>query len=311
MTEGWQAGSPSVLSLEGWLEFNRYKWGLKPLRVRLTESEKDLPAVEAVLYLDRKGRIVQPPLNPYLPVTFYPTPTDKTPRLYRQWMRASKWLVEEFVRRGVKGSVTFPPEVKDVRQWQWNGFLAEVRYTFYFELPYDLGLADSSKRTQVNRARRAAFVCEIATKHMYPEVIACLRETEARQKFTYRIDVKDLETALHLLGEKTFRVYVCRSNTGEVACARVVISTPGLRAIGWLAGTKKKFLDSGATQLLIWHTLNDLAQQGATGFDFAGANLPTVSAAKAEWGGKLMPYYLVTPLNLRTLARLGLRMLQR
>ena len=30
------------------------------------------------------GRIVQPPLNPYLPIAFYPTPTDKMPRLFRQ-----------------------------------------------------------------------------------------------------------------------------------------------------------------------------------------------------------------------------------
>jgi len=296
--------------LEGWLEFNRYKWGLKPVKVQLTEDEKELPAIEAVLYLDRRGRIVQPPLNPYLPIAFHPTPTDKITRLYRQWQSMSKLLAEEFVKRKVKGSIAFPPEVIDVRQWQWSGFLAQVRYTFFIDLPYNLGLADHSVRKQVNKARRVGFICQIGTKDMLSEVIACLAETEVRQRFSYRLDVKDLELALNLLGEETFRIYVCRSSSGEVASARIILSAPGLRAIDWVAGTKKQFLSSGATQLVISYALTDLAEQGAKGFDFAGANLPTVSAAKTVWAGKLVPYYVVRPLNLRTLGVLGLRIWQ-
>ncbi len=300
----------SVLSIDGWLEFNRYKWGVKPLRVRLTEGEKNLPAVEAVLYLDKRGRIVQPPLNPYLPVVFYSTPTDKMPRLYRQWANLSKSLVEECVKRGVRGIVTFPPEVTDIRQWQWQGFLGEVRYTFYIDLPYDLGAADNSKRRQVNKARMAGFACEIATRDSLSEVVTCLMETEARQRFTHRLGVQDLEAALNLVGEENLRIYVCKFSTGEVASAWIAISAPGMRAIGWVAGTKLKFLNSWSNQLVTWFALSDLARQGATGFDFGGSNLPTVSAAKAEWGGKLVPYYAVRPLNLRTLGALGLKMLK-
>ncbi|MEM0488461.1 MAG: GNAT family N-acetyltransferase [Candidatus Bathyarchaeia archaeon] len=299
----------SPLSLEGWLEFNQYKWGVKPLRVRLTEGEKELPAIEAVLYLNERGRITQPPLNPYLPVAFHPTPTDKIPRLYRQWVSLSKLLAEEFVKRGIKGSVAFAPEVIDVRQWQWHGFLAEVRYTFYLDLPIDLDLIDHSERTRIRKAEKAGFSCEIADKNIFPEVIACLNETEARQRFTYQLCAKDLEIALDLLGETSFRVYVCKSSTGEVASTRIVINVAGLRAIDWVAGTKRKFLSSGATQLLIWHMLTDLARQGTTEFDFAGANLPTVSAAKADWGGRLVPFYVIRPLNIRTLVAMGVRML--
>lgn len=297
------------LILDGWLEFNRYKWGVEPLKLRLSEEGKELPSIEAVLYLDKKGRIIQPPLNPYLPIVFYSTATDKVPRLYRQWVTVSKLLAEEFMRRGVKGSVAFPPEVPDIRQWQWSGFLGEVRYTFYIELPYDLNLADYSERKQVNKAERAGFTCEIATKGTFGEVIACLRDTEVRQGFNYKLTTKDLEMALEFLGEEAFRIYVCRAPTGEIASARIVLSFPGLRAIDWVAGTRTKFLPSGATQLLIWDALEDLAKHGAIGFDFAGANLPTVSQAKADWGGKLVPYYAIRPLNLRTIGILAAKML--
>jgi len=300
-------GYKCPLTLDGWLEFNRYKWDVKPLMVRLSEEGKELPAIEAVLYLNRRGRIVQPPLNPYLPVSFYITPTEKMSRIYRQRASLNKLLVEEFIRRGTKGSVTFPPEMFDVRQWQWNGFLTQVRYTFFIDLPYSIALSDYSVRKHVNKARRKGFTCERGTKDMFAEVIACLAETEARQRFSYRLNVKDLELALSLLGEESFRIYVCRSNSGEVASARIILSAPGLRAIDWVAGTKKQFLSSGATQLVILYALTDLAEQKAIGFDFAGANLPTVSAAKTVWGGKLKSYYVVSPFNLRTLGALGFK----
>lgn len=300
----------SVLGTDGWLEFNRYKWGVKPLKVRLTENEKELPAVEAVLYLDRRGRIVQPPLNAYLPIAFYPTPTDKLPRLYRQWASVTSLLADEFARRGTRGTVAFPPEVTDVRQWQWRGFLAEVRYTFYLALPYNPGEVDHSERKQVQKAERSQFACATALPDQFQDVVACLAETEERQGFRYSLDVESLQMALQLLGRDLFRVYICRSAEGEVASTRIVLSLPGSRAVDWVAGTRTAYLHSGATQLLIHHALEDLARVGATGFDFAGANLPTVSAAKADWGGRLIPYYVVLPLNLRTLGRLGLRTLQ-
>ena len=298
-----QANVGSVLALEGWLKFNEYKWGVTPLKLRLTGNDKEsLPAIEAVLYLDKKGRIVQPPLNPYLPVLFYPTPTDKKSRLYRQWLNLSKVLVNEFIKHGVKGAIAFPPEVIDIRQWQWHGFVGEVRYTFYVEWPYDIETADYSARSRVKKAESNGFTCEMATKQTLSEVIECLSETEKRQNFSYKLATRDLEIALELLGEDTFRAYLCRDSSGEAASARIVISAPGMRCIDWVAGTKQRFLNSGATQYLIWYILNDVSQQGAIGFDFCGANLPTVSAAKADWGGVLTPYYVVRPLNLRTVA---------
>ena len=53
-----------VLTLDGWLEFNRIKWGLSPVRLSLSDSESQRPAVELVVYTDREGRIKTPKLNP-------------------------------------------------------------------------------------------------------------------------------------------------------------------------------------------------------------------------------------------------------
>jgi hypothetical protein len=46
----------SPLALDGWLEFNRVRWGAQPLRVRLSEDDSEIPAVHAVYYLNQKVR---------------------------------------------------------------------------------------------------------------------------------------------------------------------------------------------------------------------------------------------------------------
>src|SRR3954454_17102995 len=60
---------------DGWLEFNHLRWGVEPRRVRLAAEPAGLPAVEAVYYLDRHGRIWKPPTSTYLPIAFMPTAT--------------------------------------------------------------------------------------------------------------------------------------------------------------------------------------------------------------------------------------------
>lgn len=297
----------TALMLDGWLEFNRHKWGVDPIRLRLSASGHELPAIETVFYVNRKSQIVMPPINAYLPVVFHSTPTDKRVRRYRQWLEVSGLLAEEFKKRGIAGGVSLPPEVGDVRSWLWQGFLAEVRYTFHIPLPLNLEDVDHQVRKCLKKAGNGGYICAMAAEVDWPEVIAVLRDTEERQKFEYRLTEQDLAYLKSALGSEFFRVYVCRGPSGEMASVRAVLHSPGGTSIDWVAGTHRNHLPSGATQLLIRYVLDDLHKCGAAAFDFAGANLPTVSASKASLGGELVPYYVVRPPNLRALAWLARR----
>jgi hypothetical protein len=217
-------------------------------------------------------------------------------------------LVKEFIKRGQRAVIAFPPEVVDVRQWQWHGFIAEVRYTFYVNLPYELN--DFAEPNKIRKAQREGFTCEIADPATFGEIERCLVETETRKGFSHRVTKHDLERALDFLGEEVLRIYVCRSRDGEIGSVHIVLSVARGMALFWIAGTKTKFLSSGARQLLIWNSLQDLARQEIALCDFVGANLPSVSAGKADWGGMLMPYYALRPLNLRTIGSLGLNILK-
>jgi len=290
----------TVLTLDGWLEFNRRKWGLSPVKLRLSESESDRPAVEVVVYTDSKGRIKTPKINPYMPVAFLPTDTRSVPRLERQWLSVSELMVKEFKERGVVNAVSFPPSIVDVRPWKWAGFQVSVNYSFYMELPYDDEAADKRVRTKVRKAAKLGYRCE-RTSQM-SDVMECLEDTAERQEFDYRLGVEDLEMCQRLLGPDVLRAYVCYAPNGDAASARLALTYPGTSALGWVSGTKRDHLQDGCAQLLMSFGLEDLHSAGACGFDWAGANIPSVAAAKSAWGGKLVPFYSIMQPNVRALA---------
>lgn len=290
----------TVITLDGWLEFNRRKWGLTPVKLSLSEGVSDRPAISLVVYTDRRGRIKTPKINPYMPVAFLPTDTQSVPRLERQWLTVSELVVKEFRRRGVVNAVSFPPSIVDVRPWQWSNFQVSVGYSFYIELPYDEQAADKRVRTKVRKAAKLGYTCELTSQ--MSDVIECLQDTAERQEFDYRLSVEDLETCQRLLGSDILRGYVCYAPNGDPASARLALSYPGASAVGWVSGTKRDYLNDGCAQLLMAFGLEDLQNAGACGFDWAGANIPSVAAAKATWGGQLVPYYTIRQPNARALA---------
>ena len=294
------------LMLEGWLKFNEYKWDFKSQRLKLSVSDNG-PTVETVIYLDKKGRIRMPKLNPYLPVVFYPTSTSVPYKLRYQWFSVSKLLVDEFNKRGLR-SIVLPPEINDVRSWQWGGFLAEPRYTFYINLPFNSSEVHSSVRYYLNKAKSNKF--SVQRSYDLEGIIECLSDTADRKNFDYRLTKNDLELALKLLGEENFRCYVVFASDGEPASARIVLKGNNGLAIGWVAGTKRKFLNYGVNDYNVFFTLNDLANVGVRVFDYCGANLPTVENAKSRWGGELKVYYQIKPTHLRTILSLGLKWLK-
>lgn len=295
-----QQTAQSPLLLDGWLEFNRLKLHIQPLRMIYALGEAESPAIETVYYINRAGKLVSG-LAPYLPVHFKPTPTQSIHRIYRQWLAVAEPMVRDMRKRGICGSIALPPEVTDVRPWQWAGFQVSVRYTFYNEFPWNIQHIDPAVRRKIKQAHQAGYRCERSSNLQH--ALDCLKETERRQGFRDDFSVGDLEKLRELLGDEYFRTYVCYAPDGEPASTRLILHSPRSRAIDWMVGTRTKHLPSGATQLLIQHVLDDLQAAGASGFDFEGANIPSVAASKMNWGGQLVPWYIVDTYTMRSLAR--------
>jgi hypothetical protein len=291
--------SAHPLLSDGWLEFNRTRWNIRLLPVEFGTAP--FPFLKAVFFLEKHGKIWRPPLVPYASVLFTPTPTQASFRLTRQWLEVAGSMAQELRTHGLTGPMFLPPEITDLRPWQWLGFSSGVKYTFYIDFPYRLSIADHNIRAKIKRASDAGFSCT-RTQDM-KSVHVCLSETAATQEFNFDLTVADLELADHLMGSECLRCYVCYAPDGEPASTRVVLFTPGNRTLVWLAGTNGH-LQSGATELLMHFVIQDLENSGAPGLDFVGANLPGIAAAKAKWGGRLVPFYTVETFRIQELARL-------
>ena len=69
------------------------------------------------------------------------------------------------------------------------------------------------------------------------------------------------------------------------------------------SGHKTEYLKDGVAQYMLVASLQDLFEVGAIGFDYVGANIKTVAAAKANAGGRLVTYYSVEQRNPRYIAK--------
>jgi hypothetical protein len=280
----------SPLFLDEWLEFNRQTFGLEPRRVGTDSSfrELDQPMFDAVIYLDRKGRVRRPWRNPYLPVNFTPSPTPYAHKAEHQWHEQADQLVQEVRERGVVNEITLTPNIQDVRPWQWAGYRVNVNYTFQVDFPFDMARMSKQVRARLRRCERDGFRAEPTTD--IDAVFACLKAAEARQGYNLGLTLADLLRARDLLGEH-LHAYAAYAPDGEMASAAVTLFQGGSNAIGWLGGTRAEYLSSGVADMVEYESYVDLEKEGATGIDLCGANMRSIAAYKSSLGARLVPYY--------------------
>lgn len=292
------------LALDGWLEFNRVKWGLEPQRFLRGSLEAEHAALNAVFYANKQGKLRHPRRNPYTPVTFRPTPTTQPSKLTRQWLDLATPLAEEMRHLGVINTITLPPEVTDVRPWIWSGFQVGVMYTYIVDFPFDDSLTSTNIRREIRKSRKAGFRVERTTD--MKAVQACLASSESRQGYDLGLTARDLDVARDLLGDEHFHAYVAYAPNGDIAAVSPTLMTPGTNAICLSRGTHTEYLSSGVAKLLDAEMFEQLAGSGAIGYDYCGANMPSIANYKAAWGARLVPYYSIQSYSLRRLARWSL-----
>lgn len=281
----------SVLWTAEWQKFNELMWNVKAETLEYAPRGEDGPHIRTLIYRDAQGRILLPRLNEYLPLQFKTTNTNQPFRITRQWQECAQLLIDEMLTSGIRGQITFSPNLADPRMWQWAGFRVSPRFTYILPLPFDAADADASVRKNVNKAKRAGFTVRPADDLQH--VLECLSGTEERKQFSHQLDVETLKLVCSTVNSKMICPYIAYAPDGEPASARIVMRHPGGTAFGWVAGTKPKFLNSGATQLVISTALADAAAAGCVEYDFSCANIPGVAEAKMQFGGRLVTYYCI------------------
>ena len=286
-----------VLGSDSWLEWVASTTGLKPERVSIGADGSPAPRIDLIWFVDKRGRVQQPSLMPYLPMAYRSTQTDRNERLYRQWTLVAGLLAQEIAHRGLVKYISLPPGIIDGRPFLWAGFNVETRYTFLTPLPINYSQIDSSVRKRIRQASESGYVVERTDD--WNAITECVRSTEARQDFSTHLRSSDLASASEVLGADLFRGYVVRDASGFAASGGIRLHSPGHVAIDWLQGTMRDRLRDGVNQLMYSGVFEDLALHGARAFDYTGANIAPVAAAKATWGVPLVPYLRIGAYDLR------------
>ena len=285
--------------LEGWLRFNEEHWGLTAKRLVLSPEKGSSWELQTVLYANRKGVIVQPPRNPYLPVQFS-TSATRVSAINRRKRDSLEALAK--VLGGYKGQrpLALDPGVQDVRPFVWKGQVVRPRYTYTLPLPGWREQADKTVFQKARKAEKGGYTVEKTSD--YEAVQGCLEGAQDRKGFDHKVSARGLARLAELMGGDHFVCFLARDADGAPKGAWVRIYVPGGRALAWSAGVHTEALKDGVNSLLGVHALEWFESKGCTSFDFVGANIPGVAAMKEAWGGELTPYYVVSPRNLRHLA---------
>ena len=274
-----------------WVRFCAEIWTLTPRRLNLHDDGKPCPRLECVTYRNRRGRLTSPTVHPYLGLRFVTTETSDPIRCSAQWQKVLGLLADALeTERG--NWLCLPPGVVDVRELRWRNYVTDVRYTYQLALPLNLEACDPSVRKNIHKAEKNGYYGDRLGREHIGEMTRILKGTENKGGFSLGLDyAAALDKGLSGMGADAFRCYGAWTPDRRLAAVRVVLFRPGLTALDWLASTDQADQASGVTQLLIRHVLSDLAREGCTDFDFCGANRRSIGAAKALWGGRLVPFY--------------------
>lgn len=276
--------------LEPWAEFNRIKWKCEARVMKFQCPDSDA-YIESLFFLNKRGKLYLPPLNPFHPTLFHPTPTDKPYRVNRQWHQSAEVMIETMLRHGGTAAYCLPPDITDIRPFLWKGFKVNVKYTYHIQLPYMIDKASTEIRSKLKKAAQEGYHSRLSQD--MNEVYPCLLETESRKGFSHNLTLEDLRLAQRLLGNERLRCYVCYTKEGEPVSASLIVVMDNGWAFGWVAGSKTAHLPHGVVQQSQYFAFQDLGSLGIQGIDLVGANLPSVAKSKASWGGELVPYYQV------------------
>lgn len=284
----------------GWLRFNEEQWGVSAEHLTLSPDKGSGWRLETVVYRDKRGKLVNPLRNSYLPVSFE-TPANKPAVINRRKRHALQALASYYKKSGLKSAISLASTVDDVRPFQWSGMLAEPRFTYHIDLSCYRALADPTVFKKAKKAKSMGYSCEVTTD--YEAVARCLEAPEARKDFDYRLNGAALSRAADLMGADHLVCFLARSGTGEPRGARVALYSAGGLALAWSAGIQSEALRHGVNNLMVEYALDYFSERGCRVLDFVGANIPPVAEMKEAWGGQLVHYYTVSQRNLRWVAK--------
>lgn len=185
------------------------------------------------------------------------------------------------------------PTFTDIRPFLWQKWNAKVRYNYQLPLDSEKNIKARFRRNirkQISKANRNEIT--ITESDDLDEFFRLVRKSYQKHHNQFPIEKKQLVSIFQRLKKKNFVKLYYAIDGNTITSARIILVGDTI-IHDWLAGSDPEYLSNGSTPLLIWHILKTYIQEYEY-FDFGGATyLPSIIRFKNNFGGNLVPYYLV------------------
>jgi len=234
-----------------------------------------------------------PQLTPYLGIVFKPDHDLKyVSRISDQKQisrEISKRLKEDF--SSIK--ISFAPFPVDLQPFIWEGFTANVSYTYLLSID-DLELVwknmDKKRRNDIRRAEEDGIYVE--TSSNFNEIFSLVEKTLRRQKG--KVDRQIASKYNETLSERNqCKSLLAKNKRGDIIAGAYTV-WDNKRAYYLLGGFDPEKSQRGASAIAVWEAIKFTKKElGLNEFDFEGSMIPEVEQFFREFGGKLTPRYSV------------------
>jgi hypothetical protein len=248
-----------------------------------------------LLYLPNpRWRIVSlPPYTTYNGIAYMPS-SSKYKYKCEKWVLDITTSLRDFFEQHYDYVILInSPEVTDIRAFEWTGWEVVVRYTYL--LRFDtLNNPTEYIAPDIKRCAKLAVQngVEVVQTCGIDKLVELVEKTCERQDVSYPFLHSLFPSLCYSLIEKNIgRIYLAQTQEGE-AIAGCLIVFDEAKSYYVVAGADYRYFDKHGNQLLATTVIKDVASQRSC-FDLCGAFIRTVSFNKSQWGGGLVPHYMV------------------
>lgn len=243
----------------------------------------------------------------FMKVGYSPHPNQSVPYAHiymkpQDSQRAYEQLLEKFItelslmvkKEFVSFTLVLPPEFEDVREFIWNKWNIEPRYTYYmaFQEVQKVGFPSyvgKKIRNIIKNTKTDLNIKSISAA----EFFTCYQQTYIRQ---HKKNPKTLHFFEQLYSLKNVHFYGAFKE--EILTSGVIICEVGDSAYYITSGTLDSYHNSNGVTHLIYDYIEKIIANELTPqiklFDFAGANTKNVAHFKTNFQPKLKRYYRVS-----------------
>ncbi len=281
----------TVFATSAWLGATAAACGGEPVMLGVWRNGR-LAAGTAFL-LQRRGplrKASMPAVVPYGGVLYRPETGKRWSEAESFDAECAEQIVAYLGRRFHYAQVVNPPGFNDVRPFVWNGWRADVRYTYLIDIEAPDRVWDVMEhrvRKVIGHAEDTLEVGEAIDYDRFSSLFSRIYHDRGVKAPVESATIGRFAAAV--LERVPSEMRTVRDRTGEIVSA-VILVHDRRRVYTWMSGSLPDRNADGAYSLLFWDTIRRYAGTHRQ-LDLVGANMPSIAFFKKGFGGVLTPYY--------------------